>query len=125
MKRYETSAKYHSKVSYPRFIRTINNQEIQQQLCNQLIHAVRQAKSDMIHLCVKTVDNQMHQYDQQFQKAIDAIGTERQQKSLVEDQQLTSIMLKMLEERIKNRKERIRYVNQYKLYCLRLNKNEQ
>ncbi|CAF4897468.1 unnamed protein product, partial [Rotaria magnacalcarata] len=78
---------------------TIINQDAQQQLYDQLTAAVEQAKVDMLNLYVKTADIQMKTYDKQYNKELDKMFIERKQKSLPIEQQLTSIMLNLLEKR--------------------------
>ena len=75
----------------------------------------------MFNLFVKTAETQMKTYNEQYNKELDKLFTEG--KSLSIDQQLTTAMFKLLQQRIDNRKERIKCVNQYKIHCLHLNSN--
>ncbi|CAF1364388.1 unnamed protein product [Adineta steineri] len=119
---YNNSPRSKLQISHPRFITTISNQDFQQQLNNQLTNAVEQAKNDILNLYVKTAETQMEHYGKQYyDKELDKIFVGR--KSLPVDQQLTTIMVNLLEERADNRKERIKYVNQFKIHCLHSNSN--
>ncbi|CAF2037669.1 unnamed protein product [Rotaria magnacalcarata] len=119
----KNNSKLHQQVSHPTFISTIINQDAQQQLYDQLTAAVEQAKVDMLNLYVKTADIQMKNYDKQYNKELDKMFIERKQKSLPIEQQLTSIMLNLLEKRADNKKERIKCVNEFKIHCLHSNSN--
>ncbi|CAF4548417.1 unnamed protein product [Rotaria socialis] len=106
----KNSSKLHQQVSHPTFISTIINQDAQQRLYDQLTAAVEQAKVDMLNLYVKTADIQMKNYDKQYNKELNKMFIERNQKSLPIEQQLTSIMLNLLEKRADNKKERIKCI---------------
>ncbi|CAF1489852.1 unnamed protein product [Adineta steineri] len=119
---YNNSPRSKLQITHPTFITTITNQDFQQQLNNQLTNAVEQAKDDMLNLYVKTAETQMEHYGKQYyDRELDKIFVER--KSLPVDQQLTTIMVNLLEQRADNRKERIKYVNQFKIHCLHSNSN--
>ncbi|CAF3834639.1 unnamed protein product [Adineta steineri] len=75
----------------------------------------------LVNLYIKTAETQMEHYDKQYNKELDQML--REQKSTSVDQQLTPVMVKLLEERTDNRKQRIKCVNQYKIHCLHSNSN--
>ncbi|CAF4086388.1 unnamed protein product [Adineta steineri] len=119
---YNSSSKSKLQITHPTFITTITNQDFQQQLNNQLTNAAEQAKNDMLNLYVKTAETQMEHYGKQYyDRELDKIFVGR--KSLPVDQQLTTIMVNLLEQRADNRNERIKYVNQFKIHCLHSNSN--
>ncbi|CAF1350876.1 unnamed protein product, partial [Adineta steineri] len=121
---YNNSLKLKLQITHPTFITTITNPDFQQKLNNQLTNAVEQAKNDMLNLYVKTAETQMEHYGKQYyDKELEKIFVERE--SLPIDQQLATIMLNLLEQRADNRKERIKYVNQFKIRCLHSNSNHQ
>ncbi|CAF2989680.1 unnamed protein product [Rotaria sp. Silwood2] len=117
------SSQSHRQISHPTFFSTILNQDVQQQIYDQLTSVVEQAKVDMLNLYVKTAEMQMKTYDKQYNKELDKMFIERKQQSLAVEQQLTTVMLNLLEKRADNRQERIRCVNQFKIHCLHSNSN--
>ena len=106
---------------HPTFIRTIMNQDIQQKLYDQLTNVVKQAQIDMFNLYMKTAEIQMKTYDQQYTKELEKMFKDRKHNMLPYEQQLTTVMIDLLERRTNNRNERIQYVNQFKIDCLRSN----
>lgn len=69
----------------------------------------------MLNLYAKTAETQMKTYEQQYIKEIDKLFTK--QKCLPNEEQLTDVMLRLLEQRLENREERIQCVNQFKIHC--------
>ncbi|CAF3999887.1 unnamed protein product, partial [Adineta steineri] len=119
---YNNSPRSKLQISHPTFITTITKQDFQQQIINQLTNAVEQAKDDMLNLYVKTAEIQMEHYSKPYyDKELEKIYVER--NSLPIDQKLTTIMRNLLEQRADNRKERIKYVNEFKICCLDSNSN--
>jgi len=101
---------------HPTFIRTTMHPDVKEKLYDQLTNVVEQAQMDMLNLYVKTAETQMKTCDQQY--------TNELEKMLPHEQQFTTVMIDLLERRANNRNERIQYVNQFQIDCLRSNSSK-
>ena len=101
----------------------MNDGDVQQQIRAQSPSAVEQTKAGTSNLYIQTAETQMNRYQQQYNEQLEKIFKGR--KSLPIDQQLTSGMFDLLEQRADNREERIKCVTQYKIRCLHSNSNQE
>ena len=96
----------------------IEDQHIRRKLHDQYINVAKQAKDEMIQLCLSSAEAQMHRYDQQFTAKSKQFWLE--QRSLPNDQKLPDVMIDLIEQRWKNISESVKCAYQYRIELIHL-----
>jgi hypothetical protein len=97
----------------------IEDQHMRRKLHDQYINVAKQAKDEMIQLCLSSAEAQMHRYHQQFTAKLKQFWQE--QRSLPNDQKLPNIMINLMEQRWKNISESVKCAYKYRTDLIHFN----
>ncbi|CAF1336806.1 unnamed protein product [Adineta steineri] len=93
-------------------INTIRNPSLRQQLYILYKNLMEQIKSKMLNVYLESIEQQMDDYHMKFNKEIDNLWEIN--KTLAQNQQLTSIMQNLIDQRLANIISRTKCIHKYK-----------
>ncbi|CAF2967501.1 unnamed protein product [Rotaria sp. Silwood2] len=102
-----------------KFLKTIEDGSIRQKLHDQYVNIAKQARKDILKLCLSTAQIQKDQSTEEFNTKLEQFKLKQQ--SLLNHKKFTSNMINLMEEHWKQISESVECVYKYKLDLLRLN----